>query len=58
MDVNKSGQPAEGKDKASHGRGREGTIPDSDQGVGIGATDEGNTFEPEEDPEAAKEAGE
>jgi hypothetical protein len=35
------------------GRGTEGTIPDAPDGVGLGVSDEKNTFEPEEDPEAA-----
>jgi hypothetical protein len=35
------------------GRGTEGTIPDAPDGVGVGVSDEKNTFEPEEDPEAA-----
>ena len=29
------------------------SIPDSDEGVGLGAGEEATTFEPEEDPEAA-----
>ena len=29
------------------------TIPDSKNGVGMGASEDANTFEPEEDPEAA-----
>ena len=58
MNVNKSDQPAGSEDKAGHGRGPEGAIPGSDEGVGIGAAEEANTFEPEEDPEASAESGE
>ncbi|MGR0221415.1 hypothetical protein [Agromyces sp. ZXT2-6] len=35
------------------GRGSEGTIPDTPDGVGVGVSGEKNTFEPEEDPEAS-----
>lgn len=35
------------------GRGTEGTIPDTDDGVAVGVSGEKNTFEPEEDPEAS-----
>ncbi|UZX04803.1 hypothetical protein F8G81_21070 [Arthrobacter sp. CDRTa11] len=31
----------------------DGGIPGGDKGVGLGATGEPNTFEPEEDPDAA-----
>jgi hypothetical protein len=34
------------------GRGGQGDIPQGQEGVGLGATGEPNTFEPEEDPEA------
>ena len=34
---------------------RDGGIPTGSEGVGLGATNEPNTFEPEEDPEAADE---
>ncbi|MBT2532757.1 hypothetical protein J7E83_11610 [Arthrobacter sp. ISL-48] len=30
-----------------------GDVPEGQEGVGIGATGEPNTFEPEEDPEAS-----
>lgn len=33
----------------------DGGIPTGDQGVGLGATREANTFEPEEDPDPAGE---
>ncbi|RAX44216.1 hypothetical protein DQ354_16745 [Arthrobacter sp. AQ5-06] len=33
----------------------DGGIPTGGKGVGLGATNEPNTFEPEEDPEAAGE---
>lgn len=33
----------------------DGGIPTGNEGVGLGATHEPNTFEPEEDPEAADE---
>ncbi|MGX9899875.1 hypothetical protein ACW0JT_08000 [Arthrobacter sp. SA17] len=36
----------------------EGTVPGSDKGVGMGAGDEPNTFEPEEDPTATAESTE
>ena len=29
------------------------SIPDGENGVGMGASEDANTFEPEEDPEAA-----
>lgn len=38
-----------------HGKGHDGTIPEG-RGVGLGASDEPNTFEPEEDPDATEEA--
>jgi hypothetical protein len=38
---------------AEGGKGGEGDVPQSQEGVGLGATGEPNTFEPEEDPEAA-----
>ncbi|MCU1518515.1 MAG: hypothetical protein JWQ75_3236 [Pseudarthrobacter sp.] len=33
----------------------DGGVPAGNEGVGLGATNEPNTFEPEEDPEAAEE---
>ena len=39
-----NGGPEKGKD--------DGGIPAGDKGVGLGATNEPNSFEPEEDPEA------
>jgi hypothetical protein len=41
------------RDERDDGRGTEGTIPDAPDGVGVGVSGEKNTFEPEEDPEAA-----
>ncbi|WP_458111949.1 hypothetical protein M1D88_17075 [Arthrobacter sp. R1-13] len=57
---------AAGEDRKSHeddnasGKmaGPEGTVPGSDKGVGMGAGDEPNTFEPEEDPTATAESTE
>ncbi len=46
-----SGTPGGGEEK-ENGLGTEGTIPADPRGVGLGAG-EPNTFEPEEDPEAA-----
>ncbi|MDP9999455.1 MULTISPECIES: hypothetical protein [Pseudarthrobacter] len=46
----------EPKDAAADGaEKRDGGIPAGSDGVGLGATHEPNTFEPEEDPEAADE---
>ncbi len=44
-------KPGDGE-KKENGLGTEGTIPADPRGVGIGEG-EANTFEPEEDPEAA-----
>lgn len=41
------------KPRGTDGRGQDGTIPGSADGVGIGAETETNTFEPEEDPDAS-----
>jgi hypothetical protein len=38
---------------ATNGKGGDGGIPEGKEGVGLGATHEPNTFEPEEDPEAS-----
>jgi hypothetical protein len=35
------------------GKGGEGDVPQGQEGVGLGAGGEPNTFEPEEDPEAS-----
>ncbi len=35
-----------------HGKGPGGTIPDNPKGIGLGASDDANTFEPEEDQDA------
>jgi hypothetical protein len=37
---------------ATEKKKHDGGIPAGDKGVGLGATNEPNTFEPEEDPEA------
>jgi len=44
------GEAREAEDKAKGG----GDVPGGSDGVGIGADAEANTFEPEEDPDAAK----
>jgi hypothetical protein len=57
---------AAGKDRKSHeddnrsGKmaGPGGTVPGKDKGVGMGAGNEPNTFEPEEDPTATAETTE
>jgi hypothetical protein len=46
-------QPGAGGDAVAEPTGE--TIPDGDQGVGLGAGEEATTFEPEEDPEAQPE---
>ncbi|MET1065181.1 MAG: hypothetical protein ABWX85_09455 [Arthrobacter sp.] len=46
------GSGAEQTPQGSDAVGQDGTIPDSREGVGIGAGAEPNTFEPEEDPDA------
>ncbi|KZE93982.1 MULTISPECIES: hypothetical protein [unclassified Agromyces] len=38
-------------DDGQDGAGSQGTIPDAPDGVGVGVTEEKNTFEPEEDPD-------
>ncbi|GAA4048403.1 hypothetical protein [Agromyces indicus] len=38
-------------DDRQDGAGSQGTIPDAPDGVGVGVTEEKNTFEPEEDPD-------
>ena len=38
---------------AANGNGSDGGIPDGSEGVGLGAMQEPNTFEPEEDPDAS-----
>jgi hypothetical protein len=52
MSVN-APEPNAGQDKTAEPTGE--TIPDGDQGVGLGAGEEATTFEPEEDPEAQPE---
>jgi hypothetical protein len=61
--VNEAGEDPREDDPASEqkltdpdGRGRDGSIPGSSDGVGLGAGTEPNTFEPEEDPDATAEA--
>jgi hypothetical protein len=45
---------AENGSGSDGGLGKEGTIPDSDDGVAVGVSDgAGTTFEPEEDPSGA-----
>ena len=47
------GEPQETEDHAEAAtKKHDGSIPAGGQGVGLGATHEPNTFEPEEDPEA------
>ena len=38
---------------AAKKKGSDGGIPEGREGVGLGATKEPNTFEPEEDPDAS-----
>jgi hypothetical protein len=46
-------EPQEGTaDGGAANKKPDGGIPTGDDGVGLGATHEPNTFEPEEDPEA------
>lgn len=46
-------EPQEPKGNGAAGPGKDdGGIPAGQEGVGLGATEEPNTFEPEEDPEA------
>ncbi|MBD7956677.1 hypothetical protein H9651_03405 [Microbacterium sp. Sa4CUA7] len=47
-------QSAEGEDGTTKpgGLGQDGTIPADPDGVAAGVTDEGSTFEPEEDEQA------
>lgn len=65
MSVNEAGKDPRDDDSASDrklagpaGLGRDGTIPGSPDGVGLGAGTEPNTFEPEEDPDATAKAAE
>ncbi|MBT2250274.1 hypothetical protein JHV56_16365 [Arthrobacter sp. BHU FT2] len=37
------------------GNGKDGGVPGGNDGVGLGADAEPNTFEPEEDPDATKD---
>ena len=46
---------AAGQKLPDAGAGKDGSVPNAKDGVGIGAGTEANTFEPEEDPDAAKE---
>lgn len=48
-------QDAQGKDSSS--TEPEGTIPNTEDGVGITTTEEPSSFEPEEDPEKDSESG-
>ncbi len=48
------GAAKDGAEKSTAGKS-DGGIPTGSKGVGLGATNEPNTFEPEEDPEAAGE---
>lgn len=63
MSVNETGKDRreddptiEQKPTGTDGRGQDGTIPGSADGVGLGAGTEPNTFEPEEDLDASAEA--
>ncbi len=65
MSTNETGHDRGGDDPAGDqkltgpaGVGRDGTIPGSAEGVGLGAGTEPNTFEPEDDPDATAEAAE
>lgn len=48
-------EDAQGKDSSS--TEPEGSIPNTEDGVGITTTDEPSSFEPEEDPEKDSEDG-
>ncbi|WP_131683127.1 hypothetical protein [Pseudarthrobacter sp. YALA5] len=50
-------QKADAEDTAAKGTAGKGDdgVPTSADGVGLGATHEPNTFEPEEDPEAVED---
>lgn len=53
-----SSNPESHKDnerKDQNGKGPEGTIPESPEGVGAGSTDEASNFEPEEDEGSGKQ---
>ncbi len=51
--TSESGNPGQdGQGKDSESTEPEGTIPNSEDGVGLTSTDEPNNFEPEEDPDA------
>jgi hypothetical protein len=55
MSMDAAGEEREShEDRSKSGKmsGPEGTVPGSDEGVGMGAGNEPNTFEPEEDPTA------
>lgn len=63
MSVNEAGKDPRDDDPTSDreltgpaGLGRDGTIPGAADGVGLGAGTEPNTFEPEEDPDAAEDS--
>ncbi|MET3352065.1 UNVERIFIED_ORG: hypothetical protein ABID57_003780 [Arthrobacter sp. UYEF1] len=65
MSVNEAGKEPRDDDSTSDrkligpaGLGRDGTIPGSPDGVGLGAGTESNTFEPEEDPDATADVAE
>ena len=51
-------QSQEADNRSGKMSGPEGTVPGSDKGVGMGAGNEPNTFEPEEDPTATAESTE
>lgn len=51
-------QSQENHSRSGKMSGPEGTVPGSDKGVGMGAGNEPNTFEPEEDPTATAESTE
>ena len=44
-----------GQKLSNAGAGKDGSVPNAKDGVGIGAGTEANTFEPEEDPDATKQ---
>jgi hypothetical protein len=48
----------ETENRSGRKAGPEGTVPGTEKGVGLGAGNEPNTFEPEEDPTATAESTE
>jgi hypothetical protein len=53
MSINSPESLPDDDPQGSAAEGGDGGIPEGKEGVGLGATHEPNTFEPEEDPEAS-----